>query len=224
MLRAYPAGLHLFHQLRAAFPTARLSWCGDESPRPTRRIAAHSPAAARLRAPRAENTFTPMEKLGLHTSAAPFFSTAARTRSMCCEPAGGAHHHRNAHRRQRFDISEHRVRARVNSIATSAPAACFEIVIHVDAGMNREPVLRRELLDQPSHLPVTDNREFHSFECRRVRVAKNSRWSDSTARCRSAGGHHQADIQLRRALRNHAHVDVPSTRRKRAPRRPASGG
>src|SRR5690349_8115816 len=54
--------------------------------------------------------------------------------------------------------------------------------------MNREAVLRRELLDQPAHFSVADNREFRTASYSNDAgsgVLKNSRWSDSTARRRS---------------------------------------
>src|SRR5579872_5858580 len=55
--------------------------------------------------------------------------------------------------------------------------------------MNGEAVLRCKLLDQLAHFSVTDNREFRSASYSNDAgsgVLKNSRWSDSTARRRSA--------------------------------------
>ena len=59
----------------------------------------------------------------------------------------------------------------MNSIADIRARGLREIVADIDRDDDREPILRRELLDQPSHLSVTDDREFHLFKRRRVRVA-----------------------------------------------------
>ena len=55
--------------------------------------------------------------------------------------------------------------------------------------MDGESVLRCKLLDQLAHFSVAHNREFRSDSYSNDAgsgVRKNSRWSDSIARCRSA--------------------------------------
>src|ERR1019366_5803026 len=47
-------------------------------------------------------------------------------------------------------------------------------------------ILGRELLYHSTHIPVTDDRQFHFSKAAGSGLVKNSRWSDSTAPFRSA--------------------------------------
>src|SRR5690242_4869787 len=105
------------------------------------------------------------------------------------QPTCGTHHYRQFHRSQPLDIAGHRLGRRKldRHIRTRSLG---EIVADIDRHNRREPILRRELLDQPSHLSVTDNRQFHG-SCSYSKAAgsgfvKNSWCSDSTALFRSA--------------------------------------
>ena len=168
----------------AACPTARPSWCRDEFPTPTRRIPARRPAAARLPPPAAKKTFTPTEKLGLHTSADAVLldNGAARGRGRSSQPVvpttTGTPQRGDALRRCSTTAA-----GMENSMATSMPAkfsaSCrrSRVVELVELERDREAVLRRELLDQPAHLSVADDARVScsgapSFENRRVEFAE----------------------------------------------------
>ena len=109
----------------------------------------------------------------------------------------------------------------------------FEIgvVELVELERDREAVLRRELLDQPAHLAVADDGRRVQACTASLRSktsgsssAKNSRCSASTARAQVRLGHHEAEVQQRRALRDHADVDaVQRVEDARAPRPACSG-
>ena len=60
-----------------------------------------------------------------------------------------------------LDIPESRVRSAEldRDVRTGSLA---KIIVHIQARMNGEAVLRRELFDQLAHFPVADNREFHA--------------------------------------------------------------
>src|SRR6478752_4020208 len=64
----------------------------------------------------------------------------------------------------------------------------MRIVANVEPLVNRKAVLGGKLLDQFAHFSVANNCEFRSSSYSKDAgsgVRKNSRWSDSTARCRS---------------------------------------
>ena len=75
--------------------------------------------------------------------------------------------------------------------------------------MNGEAVLRRELLDQLAHFSVADNREFHAYSKDAGSGVLKELPVERFYRALQVGrGHHHAQIQLRRALRNHARPDT----------------
>ena len=116
-----------------------------------------------------------------------------------------------------------------NSMAASTPAEVLRVMPSKFALLNsssfsvdREAVFRRKLFDQPAHLSVSDDGEFHELlvEHRRIEFREELGVQQLHGARQVLLRDHEGQVQPRSALRDHPHVDRVQRRGRRAPATP----